>query len=41
MEYENMRVVEFLSENWSLWEKFCEQNGDDAQEIFEQLGGED
>ena len=41
MEYELMRVNEFLAENWSQWEAFCEQNGDDPQEIFEELGGED
>lgn len=40
MEYELMRVNEFLAENWSLWDAFCEQHGDDAQEIFEELGGE-
>lgn len=41
MEYELMRVVEFLSENWSKWESFCEQNGDDADEIFKEIGGVD
>lgn len=41
MEYELMRVVEFLSENWSKWESFCEQNGDDADEIFREIGVED
>lgn len=41
MEYELMRVIGFLSENWSQWESFCEQNGDDADEIFKEIGGED
>lgn len=36
-----MRIREFLSENWAAWEAQCDQNGDDAQEIYEQLGGED
>lgn len=37
MEYELMRVREFLSANWALWESFCEENGDDPQEIDESL----
>ncbi|AWZ96677.1 hypothetical protein CSB67_2515 [Enterobacter hormaechei] len=41
MEYELMRLAEFISENWSQWESFCEQHGDNAQEIYEQIGGED
>ncbi|HHS9149092.1 hypothetical protein ACUYGM_08955 [Enterobacter roggenkampii] len=41
MEYELMRLAEFISENWSKWESFCEQHGDNAQEIYEQIGGED
>lgn len=41
MEYELMRLTEFLSENWSKWESFCEQHGDDAQEIYEVIGGEE
>lgn len=41
MEYELMRIAEFLSENWSKWESFCENNGDNAQEIYEEIGGEE
>ncbi|MEN4396013.1 hypothetical protein [Enterobacter cloacae] len=41
MDYELMRLAEFISENWSQWESFCEKNGDNAQEIYEQIGGED
>lgn len=41
MEYELMRIAEFLSENWSKWESFCEKNGDDPQEIYEEIGGEE
>ena len=41
MEYELMRVREFLSENWSAWEAQCDQNGDDPQEIYDQLNPED
>lgn len=41
MEYELMRVAEFLAENWSKWESFCENHGDNPQEIYEEIGGED
>ncbi|WP_460208417.1 hypothetical protein [Klebsiella oxytoca] len=41
MEYELMRVREFMSDNWEAWEALCDQNGDDAQQIYEQLGSED
>lgn len=41
MEYELMRLAEFISDNWSMWESFCEQHGDNAQEIYKQIGGED
>ena len=41
VEYELMRIQEFLSENWSKFESFCDQHGDDAQEIYKQIGGED
>ncbi|MEI7177089.1 hypothetical protein [Pectobacterium carotovorum] len=41
MEYELMRIVEFLSENWSKWESFCENNGDDPQQIYEEIGVEE
>lgn len=33
MEYEKMRVREFLDANWAMFEAFCEENGDDAEEI--------
>lgn len=41
MDYELMRLAEFISENWTQWESFCKQHGDNAQEIYEQIGGED
>lgn len=41
MEYELMRIAEFLGENWSKWESFCENNGDDPDEIYKEIGGED
>lgn len=37
MEYELERVAEFLVSHWSLFESFCEQNGDDAEEIIKVL----
>ncbi|WP_257785775.1 hypothetical protein [Pantoea agglomerans] len=37
MEYELMRVREFLEANWSLFESFCEENGDNAEEIDQVL----
>lgn len=37
MEYELMRVTEFLSANWSLFEAFCAEHGDDAEEISKTL----
>lgn len=33
MEYEKMRLREFLSANWSLFESFCKENGDYPEEI--------
>lgn len=33
MEYEKMRIREFLAENWTLFESFCTNNGDVAEEI--------
>ncbi|AVO22962.1 hypothetical protein HWB57_gp125 [Erwinia phage vB_EamM-Bue1] len=37
MEYELMRVREFLAANWSMFESFCESNGDNAEEIDKTL----
>lgn len=37
MEYELMRVREFIAVNWSLFESFCESNGDSAEKIDEVL----
>lgn len=33
MEYELMRVRDFLAANWALFESFCESNGDNAEQI--------
>lgn len=33
MEYELMRLREFIEANWALFEAFCAENGDDAEEI--------
>ncbi len=41
MEYENMRIAEFLAENWSKFVSFCEQHGDDPDEIYKAVSDED
>lgn len=41
MEYELMRVREFISENWAAWQSQCDHNGDDADELYEALGSEE
>lgn len=33
MEYEKMRIREFLAEHWAEFESFCKTNGDDADQI--------
>lgn len=33
MEYEKMRIREFIAAYWSNFESFCESNGDDPEEI--------
>lgn len=40
MEEAHIALVAFLAENWSLWEQHCEERGDNAQELFEAIGGE-
>lgn len=33
---------DFLADNWSLWESYCEQRGEDPNAVYvEDLGGED
>lgn len=41
MEYENMRIAEFLADHWSLFESFCESNGDVADDIYKAVSDED
>lgn len=33
-------LVNFLGQYWSLFETHCKESGDDAQQIYENLGGE-
>ncbi|CAM3297929.1 hypothetical protein SB6411_02117 [Klebsiella spallanzanii] len=33
MEYGKMRIRDFLADNWSLFEAFCAENGDDPEAI--------
>jgi hypothetical protein len=37
MEYELMRLRGFIEENWAKFEAFCAENGDNADEILEEL----
>lgn len=41
MEYENMRIAEFLAEHWSKFVSFCELHGDDPDEIYKAVSDED
>lgn len=36
----NLTMRTFLEEHWSLWESHCEQRGEDAQAMYEAIGGE-
>lgn len=38
--YKNLLII-FLSENWALFERFCEEHGEDPNDIYHDLGGED
>lgn len=40
MEEAHVSLVEFLSEYWSLWELHCESRGENAQDLYEAIGGE-
>lgn len=37
MEYELMRVREFIESNWALWEAQCAENGDDPDQLLSEL----
>lgn len=37
MEYELMRVIDFISAKWAEFEAFCEDNGDNADDIIDVL----
>lgn len=37
MEYELMRAIEFIGAKWAEFESFCEENGDNADDIVDVL----
>lgn len=37
--YQNLLIL-FLAEIWVLFERFCEQHGEDPEDIYHDLGGE-
>ncbi|EFB5434359.1 hypothetical protein DLF71_24790 [Escherichia coli O157] len=37
MEYELMRVIDFISAKWAELEAFCEDNGDNPDDIIDVL----
>lgn len=41
MDYDMRMALDFIAETWALFEKFCEERGDDPDEIYKNLGGED
>ncbi|EKP3046838.1 hypothetical protein P3J60_001911 [Escherichia coli] len=38
--YQNLLIL-FLAENWALFERFCEEHGEDSEDIYHDLGGDD
>ncbi|AEV89360.1 hypothetical protein JLBYU37_58 [Escherichia phage JLBYU37] len=41
MDYEMRIMLDFIAENWAAFTAFCEERGDDPDEVYKQLGGED
>lgn len=39
-EFDQMIVRDFVAENWSKFEAFCEERGVEANDIYVALGGE-
>ena len=39
-EYVCSLLVVFLSEHWRVFEHFCSERGENAEEIYQYLGGE-
>lgn len=39
-EYVKNFIVMFLSENWRMFEHYCFERGENAEEIYQYLGGE-
>ena len=37
MEYELMRALEFISAKWDEFEAFCEDNGDNPEDLIDVL----
>lgn len=40
-EFELKVVTDFLAAHWAAFESHCEDHGEDAQALYESLGGED
>ncbi|HHY9708537.1 hypothetical protein [Escherichia coli] len=39
-EFDKKLITLFLAEHWRLFENFCFERGEDAEEIYQRLGGE-
>ncbi|EKI9440964.1 hypothetical protein PBV95_002408 [Escherichia coli] len=39
-EYVNKFIVMFLSEHWRMFEHYCFECGENAEKIYQHLGGE-
>lgn len=33
-------IVTFLAENWQQFVNFCEERGEDAEDLYQAIGGE-
>lgn len=40
-EIEMKLAIEFIAEQWANFVSFCEERGEDAQQVYEAIGGED
>jgi hypothetical protein len=39
MDYEMMIILEFIGARWAEFEGFCAEKGEDADDIYEAVGG--
>ena len=39
-DFDKMILRDFVAENWSAFEAFCEERGESVQELYEKLCGE-